>query len=518
MSTSRRRPVDLRVARAKAPSGRSERLLEASREQVRTTDSAVPGGRRGGSTHVNTYARLAIGAAAVLVIAFVGINRLPTRNGNSSAPGMSPSPSPASSRSAATLDPSPPTSPASPPMHDAFPEPGEPVFGSDAATVGGVELTFDVASHDWDASVQGVLRGHDFDQSFGFWSPDRVNADPCDPGSGRPVGPTATDLATAIASIQGIEVSGPTEATVGGLRAVQLDVTVPADLACPEDHAIYVESGPVVELWSSDKRVSGMGHSFGPGHRILAWIVDVEGERVFIEADMSATDDAQVADEVRRIVDSIRFGEAALPMHDGIPTLSESIFGRYTATFGKVRFTFDITTHHWGASAMSEMYGGGVIRGQDFDQSFGIWSPDWVNTNPCDWESGGRVGPKADDLATAIATIPGIDVIGPTETTIGGLRAVHLDVRIPADLACQEEGGVSLWRFDDPISCAPGSVVECNHLGSGMGHEPGQRILAWIIDIDGERVFIEADMSAAGYAEVADEVRRIVDSIRFEEP
>ena len=68
--------------------------------------------------------------------------------------------------------------------------------------------------------------------SLGFF--DTVYADPCDYGKGlispRP-GSSVDDLANALASLPGIQVTAPTDVSIDGYSGKQLTLTAPSDVA-----------------------------------------------------------------------------------------------------------------------------------------------------------------------------------------------------------------------------------------------------------------------------------------------
>ena len=99
-----------------------------------------------------------------------------------------------------------------------------------------------------------------------FWTvfPDADNALPCTRLLHPPVGPSAADLAAAVATAPGTElVTGPSDVTVGGRAA---------------------------------KRVA-----------LRVWIVDVDGTRLFIEAETTKQAGPDLEREIQQIVGSIRF-------------------------------------------------------------------------------------------------------------------------------------------------------------------------------------------------------------------
>jgi hypothetical protein len=161
-------------------------------------------------------------------------------------------------------------------------------------------------------SVWAVLRGRAFNESLGFWEPDRVGINACDTEAHRPVGPTVADLAEAIKALPGVQVTGPVATTVGGRPAAQLEVAVDAS-ACPEQSGDCGGSPctTVGYLWGREGDIyptqAGLQHGFLTEARILLWIVDVDGARIVIEGDLVPSEGPGFEEAVRRLVDSITF-------------------------------------------------------------------------------------------------------------------------------------------------------------------------------------------------------------------
>ena len=164
---------------------------------------------------MNNGLRVAIAAAAVLVVAVIGYQFLP---GNTGSVGTQP-----------TVTPQPTEVPLMP--EDGPLEAGtyridaEPAFlvtvpAGWVSTGTGVRKHFDepneVALHVWTGEIQ-------------------VFADACQSeGTEEPVGPTAADLLAALRAQENSEISNPVDATVGGLTGMRLEISAPAGLDVTE--------------------------------------------------------------------------------------------------------------------------------------------------------------------------------------------------------------------------------------------------------------------------------------------
>jgi hypothetical protein len=242
--------------------------------------------------HMNTFTKLAIAAAAVVVIAVVGINLLPAGGAIGGGPGLSPSPSP-------TLQPSPSPTPAS-----VFPPAGELEIGRHAMTREGVPFSFSVPTSGWisngefsiDKSTVVTADGG----GFIFWTdtPTGVFADPCAQLKRPPIGPSAADLAAAVAQVPGTDlVSGPSDATVGGYPAKHVVLTIPEDVDCNAS-SFYLWYAPTAEL---------ARYATELGSTIRVWIIDVDGTLVWIDGETYKGAGPDPRQEIQQIVDSIEF-------------------------------------------------------------------------------------------------------------------------------------------------------------------------------------------------------------------
>jgi hypothetical protein len=247
---------------------------------------------------VNTPAKFAIAAAAVVIVAVVGINLLPSTGGvggTAASPSRTPTLTPTSSL---------PPNPA-----EYFPPSGELAIGRHSMIREGVRFSIDVAAPGW-RSQQGFefikgTEGQPDGAGLLFWSttPDNVYADPC---AHTPLTPAASpdiaSLATAVSRIPGTQlVSGPTDLTVDGQPAKRTVITVPEDIDCEG----------VVKLWYDD----GMGSEAGRFPTVLpstmrVWMIDVDGTTVWIDGETYVTSEdtsPTLEREMQEMIDSIVF-------------------------------------------------------------------------------------------------------------------------------------------------------------------------------------------------------------------
>jgi hypothetical protein len=246
---------------------------------------------------MNAYAKLAIAAAAVVVVAIVGYNLLPGSSGVGGGPVVSPSPSQSPSVSLSpTVAPSPPPS-----DYTFFPD-GPIEAGRHPMILSGKSLTVDMPSG-WTSHLGFRIYAQSGNAAFIFWTPapSNVYADPCaheplDP----PVGDTLTERAAAISSIPATDlVGGPSDLTIDGHPAKLVSIRIRDDVECvPGEFLLWYqqESGPAIGRYPD-----------ALGDTINVWIIDVDGAIVWIDGSWSRNATPALQAEMRQIVESIQF-------------------------------------------------------------------------------------------------------------------------------------------------------------------------------------------------------------------
>ena len=143
----------------------------------------------------------------------------------------------------------------------------------------------------------------DTPQEFGFYAVrvDEIFANACGPSPARPVGPGVSALVTALRRQPGPVVSDPAETTLGGRRAVRLDLTTPKrPQGCPN-----IEDGGIgLRIWYSKTADKNLLMTFDGMTSV--YILEIPaGRQVFVASTRGGTTDAQKA-ELRRVLHSIR--------------------------------------------------------------------------------------------------------------------------------------------------------------------------------------------------------------------
>ncbi len=167
------------------------------------------------------------------------------------------------------------------------------------------ELTVEVASEGWSSNDGWVLigpRGNaDPDgMAIRFFTASGLYENPGSPADGvlNP-GPTAEDLAKAIHDHSAWEASRPRDITIDGRPGLLVELTIPADAKMTDDGRFLIFGEP-----AGGSQVYG----WAVGQTFDLYIVDVDGERVIVDAfHYPDTPEDDLAAQ-RTVVDSIRFG------------------------------------------------------------------------------------------------------------------------------------------------------------------------------------------------------------------
>jgi hypothetical protein len=149
-----------------------------------------------------------------------------------------------------------------------------------------------------------------------------------------------------------------------------------------------------------------------------------------------------------------------------------------------------------------------------------VWDVARVFRDPCHWVGQDYdPGPTVEDLVAALLAQPTRNATQPTDVTLAGYSGKYLEWSVPADLQS------STWTDFDACDIQPTDVVHRNFqswLGNGMGNRyeqvPGQIDQLWVLDVDGQRLVIDATYSPDTVQADRDELGSVVASLRFATP
>jgi hypothetical protein len=284
----------------------ADRVLRSVLFELDTTPQRRPRWSARRFFDMNNIAKLAIAAAAVVLVAVAGTYLLLSRG---SPGGPTPSASSSSASSQASFVPSPETNGLS----------GDYKIGSHSVTVDGIRFSFNVPASRWepypwkptmaDILISKSITGPQAAEAVIYWAtyPDGALADPCANLANRPPLTNATGVASVVAAAPGTElVTGPEDVSVGGYPAVHVVVTVSDAVGCEPGFFYNWKTQTGGAMWI-ETRV---------GDTIRVWVVDLNGVLFFIGGEtttdsyagpLSKDAKAGLDREIQQIVDSIRF-------------------------------------------------------------------------------------------------------------------------------------------------------------------------------------------------------------------
>lgn len=241
---------------------------------------------------MNTYAKLAIAAAAVLVVAVAGYNLLPTRGGVAGVPSPSPSISPAPS--ANTLD------------------DGKLDAGTYTASIDGVvDVAFTVpAGWSWNSQFSIITTGAPSDEiAIALWGAEglQVYTDPCQWSGAEPkppTGPTAQDLADGLAAQPTRNGTTPVRRNAPGPDASDQWTGWLVELTVPDGVDFDTCSSREFRSWGPSSQAR---YHQGPGQHDTVWAIDVGESRVVIDATFMPSAPSTTKAAIDGIIDSMVF-------------------------------------------------------------------------------------------------------------------------------------------------------------------------------------------------------------------
>jgi hypothetical protein len=145
-----------------------------------------------------------------------------------------------------------------------------------------------------------------------------------------------------------------------------------------------------------------------------------------------------------------------------------------------------------------------------------VWDVGQVYRDPCHWQGQGfDPGPGVANLVAALVAQKMRNATTPTDVTLAGYAGKYLEWSVPADLKS------SSWTSFDACDLDSDGVHRdfLSWLGNGMGDRyeevPGQVDQLWVLDVNGQRLVVDATYSPDTSQGQRAELERLVDSLRF---
>ena len=301
--------------RDEAVAGAPDRLIEAVRAELESTNQRRPWGPAWRVREMNTALRYAISAAAaVAVVAVVGVFLFPRPTGVGTIPSTGASASPSIPGAVA-----PSVSPTTTAFREGSLTAGRYVVYPYDTTAPSLAITLTVPDG-WSGFANWGLispKGPEAPNgiAIGLLSASELFSDPChwdikgdrtfpQPGDVA-VGPKAVDLANAIDRQFGASSTAPAAVSLAGFPGYRLDVQLPdVNFATACDKASGQTEGSYF-VWSTREASGNDLFAQGPAQRWHLWILDVAGKRIIVVMDDFAGTSAEDRAAAQAIVDSI---------------------------------------------------------------------------------------------------------------------------------------------------------------------------------------------------------------------
>lgn len=248
------------------------------------------------STLMSNPVRIALAAAAVLIVAFVGLRLLPASSIGPGAPTAAPStmPTPAPTASATA------TGPAALPLSGVVPA-GTYRVVSFTNTPFNVTLPAGWTSSEGSLS-KGTLPPDGTGVLFAPWVVTHVYGDSCSwRGTIGAIGPTKAEMVAALTAQTGRNVNGPTETTYGGLPATEFVFPVASDF-----DASVCNDG-FLRIWPNTGGTEDGGIPNFPGNTVTVSVVETGGRATAIVTLRHVDSPAAAVAELQSILESVVF-------------------------------------------------------------------------------------------------------------------------------------------------------------------------------------------------------------------
>ena len=273
-----------------------DRVLDAVLDQVPATRQRRAWWPARRLPHMKTSIKIALAAAAVVVVAVIGINLVP-RAGGVGGPSSTPGPT-----ATAAPTPSPTPAPTLPPSGQLAPGTYRSNFGA------GPFITFTLPAG-W-SSDPNIVGKHGSDppngmaiNTWGYIA--TVYNDPCHwQTTAVSVGPTVDAVVTALVAQKRGPTVTPVDVTIDGFHGKEIDLMVPLTVRFDAPSSASLCDGGQYKSWTLAD--GGDRYNQGPGQHDLLDILDVNGQMLVIKRSFYQVNTAADRAELQAIIDSIK--------------------------------------------------------------------------------------------------------------------------------------------------------------------------------------------------------------------
>jgi hypothetical protein len=156
-----------------------------------------------------------------------------------------------------------------------------------------------------------------------------------------------------------------------------------------------------------------------------------------------------------------------------------------------------------------------IIRQGPVVMGISVWDVGRVPGDPCQWSSTLEdLGPSVVDLVAALVAQAQRDASEPTDVLLAGHPGLYLEWSVPADAVVTGDSDFEGCDLQE------GHADFVSWFGDGYGERwqqvAGQVDRLWVLDVDGQRLVVDATYSPDATDVDRDELERMVASLRFE--
>jgi hypothetical protein len=148
-----------------------------------------------------------------------------------------------------------------------------------------------------------------------------------------------------------------------------------------------------------------------------------------------------------------------------------------------------------------------------------VWDVGQVYGDPCHWQGTlADPGPTVDDLVAALVAQPTRNATAPVDVTLAGYAGRHLEWSVPADMVVTGDSDFAGCDIEPSNGHRDFNSWVGNGQGSRYQQVAGQVDRLWILDVDGQRLLVDATYSPDTTEADRNEQQRVVESLRFQGP
>jgi hypothetical protein len=159
---------------------------------------------------------------------------------------------------------------------------------------------------------------------------------------------------------------------------------------------------------------------------------------------------------------------------------------------------------------------GHFLVGQGSIVGVSVWDVGEVPRDPCHWQDSLRdPGPSVDDLVGALTTQRLRRATEPTRVTLDGYEGFFLEWSVPADAVVTGDAEFQGCDFEPPNGLRDFVSWFGNGFGERYHQVAGQVDKLWVLDVEGQRLVVDATYSPDTPEAHRSELAAIVESLRF---